>query len=227
MILLEGMLLGILYAIIPGGAILVGLKLAIAPGYSRAAAFTYGVLLIDSMYAFLAVTAATAATDVYVRLSAAHPSLLPGMQIALVAALGGYGVYLLLTRPPSVDGALRGASTGSAESRRVPPHGYLLLGISLKASTIVSPSFLAGFALLTSQAQALGLSGWSLIDRAGFAMGFGIGNFLYLRICMRLASRYTRRLPGTRFLRLQKGLGAAFAALGVLLFLHIIQAWKW
>src|SRR5690606_35454641 len=100
-------------------------------------------------------------------------------------------------------------------------------GITLKASTVASPSFLAGFALLTSQAGSLGLSNWTLIDRAVFTIGFGVGNLLYLQSCMLLASRYTERLQSAHIMRLQKGLGAAFSLLGVLLLLRIIQGCIW
>jgi len=227
MIILEGMLIGLLYAIIPGGSILVGLNLAISPGFSRAAAFTYGVLIIDTAYALLAVVAAAAATGLYVRMAAAHPMVLPGVQLALCTVLGIYGAYLLFRPCPSEDRAAHVEDVGMAGGRRASPHGYLLLGITLKASTIASPSFLAGFALLTSQAGTLGLSGWSLVDRAVFAIGFGLGNFLYLQSCMRLTSRYVNRLQDARFTRLRKGLGAGFAALGLLLLLRIIQDWIW
>ncbi|MCZ7556175.1 MAG: hypothetical protein M5R41_07230 [Bacteroidia bacterium] len=225
MILLEGIFIGFLYALIPGGSILVGLNLALSSGFSRTAAFTYGVLLIDIVYAFLAVTAATSATDAYVRIAAAYPSLLHGTQLALVAALGCYGAYLVFRQRPMADEALHCERVVTSQGAGVSLPGYLLLGITLKLSTIASPSFLAGFALLTSQAGALGLSRWSFFGRTVFAMGFGLGNFLYLQTCMRLASRYAQRLRRSHCMRLQKLLGAVIALLGALILVSLLRVW--
>ncbi len=223
--LFEGIVIGFVYAIIPGGTILVGLNLAIARGYHRTAAFTYGVLLIDIVYAFLAVTAAGAATDAYASLIGTFPSVLAGMQIALIAGLGGYGTYLLLGSRPLVEGGLQGGFLEREGDRKTSSLQYLFLGLTLKVSTLASPSFLAGFALLTSQAGSLGLSSWSIGDRLTFAAGFGFGSFLYLQLCMRLASRYTQRLLCANVMRIRKGLGAGFAALGGLLFFHMLRGW--
>ena len=98
----------------------------------------------------------------------------------------------------------------------------LLIGIVLKLATAISPSFLAGVALLTAEAHALGLPGWDTGDRLLFAAGYAIGNFLYLQAAMRFASHATNGARRRTLLLIRRGTGTAFAALGLALLLQVI-----
>ena len=100
MIFIDGMLIGLLYALVPGGTILIGLNLAVARGYSRAAPFTYGVLLVDVAYALLAVLGAGAATELFRHSSQNYQTILFGVQVSMIVGLCGYGAFLLLLRRP-------------------------------------------------------------------------------------------------------------------------------
>ncbi|MBE0642736.1 MAG: hypothetical protein IH600_01515 [Bacteroidetes bacterium] len=204
-----------------------GLSLTVTHGFPRSAAFTYGVFLVDITMAALAVSAAASATDLYLRAVHSHPALLPTVKTVLVLLFCGYGVYLLLRTPAMLRDRMSVTAGGGFIRRRgsiasAPLHPFTL-GVSLKASTVVSPSFLAGFALLTAQAGALGLAGWGMPERLLFAFGFGLGNLLYLQCCMRIAARCTDRLSDSHLRRVQRGFGLAFLVLGVVLLFLLLD----
>ncbi|MCB2205998.1 hypothetical protein KQI65_14750 [bacterium] len=224
MILFEGILIGFLYALVPGGTIVVGLNLSITRGFARAAPFTFGVLVVDVIYALLAVFAAGAASRYFVGSMEMHQGIYMGVQLFLIAALIGYGTYLVLQRRPDIVAAPDPAAATIKKEGTGKVLGPFSLGFTVKAATIVSPCFLVGFALLTSQAESLGLLQWSSISCLLFASGFALGNFIYLQACMRIASRYTRRLKSRYFMRVQRITGAAFVLLGSVLGLQVMFA---
>jgi len=223
-ILFEGILIGFLYALVPGGTIVIGLNLSIARGFARTAPFTFGVFVVDAVYASLAVFAAGAASQVFARSIHWQHGMYTGVQIFLIVALIGYGCYLALRRHPVTSDALDGAEEKRNDEGTGNGFGPFSLGISVKAATIVSPSFLAGFAVLTSQAESLGLPQWSDTESLLFALSFAFGNLIYLQTCMRIASRYTRRLKPHHLVRVQRITGVAFVLLGSVLGLQVMFA---
>ncbi len=225
MIFVNSILIGLLYALIPGGTILVGLHLAVTRGYVRAAPFPYGVLIVDVIYALLAVCGADAATAFIRRGGQTPPLFLLVVQASLILGLCGYGAFLLLQHRPLMTHAGNGKTILRNEKLAPSGWGVLLVGISMKAATVASPSFLAGFALLTSHAQDMGLPEWTTFERLQFALGFGLGNFIYLQFCMRAAARLTQRIQYRLFMRIQKGTGLVFAALGGFLLFYVMRAW--
>lgn len=217
--LLQGILIGFLYALVPGGTIVMGVHLAIDRGFARSVSFTYGVLAVDVGYGMLAVAAADAATGYWERALLSWPLLLPALQLLLVTALLSYGGLLLFRGSATVDTP---PGAGPARTGRVGRFSPLLIGVGLKLTTATSPSFLAGVALLTAEARSLGLPGWDSADRFLFALGYGIGNFVFLQAAMRFAARSTDGARGRTLLLLRRGTGTAFAALGILLLLQVI-----
>lgn len=214
MTLLQGLLIGFLYALVPGGTMLMGLRLSTARGFARSVPFSYGVLPVDILYGLVAVGVADAGADAYARTAVAWASMLPAAQLLLVFILVGYGAFLILRPPaPSRDTGMR--------RRQALSHPFTI-GVGLKLATAVSPSFLAGLALLTAEAGALGLPGWGTADRLLFAAGYGLGNFVFLLACMAIAARSVRDAGRRPLLLLRRGIGTAFAALGIALLCHTL-----
>lgn len=217
MTLLSGIVIGLLYALVPGGTIVMGLRLSTDGGFRRHAAYTYGVLLVDVCYGLLAVMIADEAAGAYRRAAASWKPLLPMLQYLLVVLLVAYGVLLVVRNATrTADPSTTPAATAGARP--------FLIGVGLKAATIASPSFIGGLALLTAGAGSLGLAAWDAADRVLFALGYGLGNFLYLQTCMRLAARMVAGAERRTLVLWRRGMGAAFILLGVVLLFQILSA---
>jgi len=225
MSLISGIILGIVLALPPGGILLVGLNLAMKQGFRRAMPYAYGTAVVDTLYALLAVFGARTIMDFYARSVREIPAVLIVLQSLLIAGLLGYGIWLWRNRTPLIrregDGSLRTSRTDGHHFAHAP----FLLGLGLNFSNIFSPTFLAALAILASQAQAFGVLEGDLTDSVLYALGFGIGNTVYMQLGMRLVAKYTGRLQDRHVLRIQRSAGAAFAGIGGMLFFNVLHTW--
>lgn len=225
MSLLAGIFIGFLLALPPGGVTLVGFNLSMTKGFRRAVPYAYGTMLADICYALLAVMAARAVADAYTMSMQDFPAVMIGMQAIMVAGLLGYGFHLMIRRTPIVEresgGGFSVETRVTVRARRKP----FLLGLALNFSNIFSPTFLAALAILASQAQALGVLDGDVLDNILYAVGFGLGNLIYMQLGMKLVEKYTERLQNRHVMRIQKIAGAAFAVIGGLLCFNVIRTW--
>jgi hypothetical protein len=154
-----------------------------------------------------------------------YPAVIIGMQAMIVTGLFGYGTYLLIRRTPIIERTAEGGfsvnTSVSGRMRRAP----FFLGLGLNFSNIFSPTFLAALAIVASQAQAFGVLEGNLLDNIFYAVGFGIGNTIYMQLCMKLVEKYTQHLQNRHVLRIQKIAGIAFAAIGGMLFFTVMRTW--
>ncbi|MBE0644343.1 MAG: LysE family transporter [Bacteroidetes bacterium] len=223
MSLLAGIFIGFLLALPPGGIVLVGLNLSMTTGFRRAVPYAYGTMLVDICYALLAIFGARAVIDFHARSMAEFPVLVIGLQILIVAGLLGYGSWLIIRRTPFIERNAEGGFTVKTGVSRSSRRGPFLLGLGLNLSNIFSPTFLAALAILASQAHALGVLEGDTMSSVLYAVGFGIGNTIYMQIGMQLVAKYVRRLEDVHILRIQKVAGAAFAAIGCMLLVFVVQ----
>lgn len=221
--LFTGILIGFILALPPGGIVLVGMNLAMQGGFRRAVPYAWGTMLVDCAYALLAVLGAGVAVHAYESVLESFPALVIGMQTVMIAALLGYGVHLFLRRTPTLkrdaNGGFDTGRLGARARNRTP----FLLGMGLNISNIFSPTFLAALAIVATQAHAFGVRAGNTSDAVLYAIGFGIGNTLYMQIGMKLVEKYTSRLQPRHLLGVQKITGIAFAAIGGLLFVYVVQ----
>jgi threonine/homoserine/homoserine lactone efflux protein len=225
MSLFSGIILGIVLALPPGGILLVGLNLAMSQGFRRAMPYAYGTALVDTLYALLAVLGARTMMDFYANSVREIPAVLIAVQSLLVVGLLGYGVWLWRRRTPLIQRAKDGSLSSGRTVERHSARGPFFLGLGLNASNIFSPTFLAALAILGSQAEAVGVLSGNITDCVLYAVGFGIGNTLYMQLGMRLVAKYTGSLQGSHVLRIQKCAGVAFAAIGGMLFFNVLRTW--
>lgn len=225
MSLLAGILIGLLLAIPPGGIVLVGLNLAMTKGFRRAVPYAYGTMLIDMCYALIAVLGARVVLDFYTKSMEAYPVVIIGVQALIVAGLLAYGTYLLIRRTPIVQRDAEGGLAVNTRAARATRRTPFLLGFGLNLSNIFSPTFLVALAILASQAEAFGVLDGDLLDNILYAVGFGIGNTIYLQTGMKLVEKYTQRMQNRHIMRIQKIAGVAFAAIGGMLCFHVMRSW--
>jgi threonine/homoserine/homoserine lactone efflux protein len=223
MSLFAGILIGFILALPPGGIVLVGMNLAMQGGFRRAVPYAWGTMLVDTAYALLAVLGAGIVVHAYKSVVASFPVLVIGMQSLIIAALLGYGLFLFLRRTPTLKRDANGGFDTGRLNTRTRGRTPFLLGVGLNISNIFSPTFLAALAIVATQAHAFGVRPGNTLDAVLYAIGFGIGNTLYMQIGMKLVEKYTSRLQPRHLLGVQKIAGIAFAAIGGLLFVYVVQ----
>ena len=225
MALVAGIIVGLLLALPPAGSLVVGLNLSMTMGFRRARPYAYGIACGDLAYAFLAALSVQAVAGFHARLVRDFPSLTFTLHMFVVAALLGYGIYLFLRRNPlTLRSSEAGSPAGGAVSRFLPA-APIFLGIGLQLSNAFSPTFLGALAVLTTRVQALGTITGGPTDCVLYAIGYALGNTLYLQSAMWLVARHTGSMRGGLLLRIQKISGATLAAIGGMLLFIILQSW--
>jgi threonine/homoserine/homoserine lactone efflux protein len=187
--------------------------------------FALGTSVMDIIYCLAAVFAASAAHAAVQGFSDSNPELVLVFQALVVVGLIIIGIYLALGKyknNPSRESFSQGKSNRFIENLK--SKGPFFLGMAIALGNIANPTFLTALAVTASQAKKLGAIEVLPWDNLLYALGFGIGNFIWIVFITELIHFHKAKFSQTMVKRLVQISGIVFMVAGILLAYHVIDS---
>lgn len=229
--LITGTLLGFVLAIPPGPVSVTALKIGLDKGFKPAFLFSLGNFAIEIIYSLIAVFAATAVITALSEFSDKHPivSFIIQLSIALAIILIGFMQLRLKKKNEKIEEIK--ISRKAKFLNLLMTRGPFLLGIGITITNIANPTYLPGITFITTGFQKFLLQNNILIpsflNNIIFAVGFGLGNCLWLNLIAKLIVTFKSRMSDKLVIRIRKFAGITLIGVGTFLGMKIITAVKW
>ncbi len=221
--LLVGTTIGLILALPPGPVGVTAIKIGMSKGQKSGVQLALGTGLMDFIYCLIAIFATSAAVNAIKSISGEYPFLILVFQLSVVVAFVVLGIVNLNTKKDAnpLDNK-SGKILDKFKSK-----GPFLLGIAVATANMANPTFLPTLAWVTMNVHAYELILNNHLSNLMFAIGFGIGNFLWLYVLVRIIVRYKDSLSSKMVIRIRQFAGVTFLGFGTILGVRLISIVKW
>ncbi len=221
--LLFGTIIGLILALPPGPVGVSAIKLGMSNGRKSGTQLALGTGLMDFFYCLIAISATSAAVNAIKSISGDYPFLILGFQLTVVVAFVVLGIINLNAK--KAENPLD--NKGNRFLDKFKSKGPFLLGIAVATANMANPTFLPSLAWVTMNVHTYELILNNHLSNLMFAIGFGLGNFLWLYLLVRFIVMYKDRLSSKMVLRLRQFAGVTFLSFGTILGVRLISITKW
>lgn len=229
-----GLLIGYVLAIPPGPIGMASMRSALRDGWSASVKIAAGAGLLDAIYSALAMVATSAAVQALLRMEHSHPWALLLVQAGIVVLMIGAGVLQVrgASREPGpashVNHDNDAADTGRSRLLLwLRTHGPFFVGVGYAIANLANPTFVPALAAMSTFVQGLEWFEPVLTNRLLFALGFGLGNMVWLVTLVRIVLAYRDRMSPIFMKRLQQISGFSLIGFGTFYGLRIIVVTDW
>jgi len=224
--LLWGIIAGFILAVPPGPVGVTAIKLSLNRGKRHGYLAGLGVSLMDLIFCLLAVFATSAMMGVIDDFSSKYPVGVLIFQFSIILAILVFGFITLKSKKKkSLDefNEVKGFSFIEYLKSR----GPFLLGFAVALANIANPTFLGSLSYISLQLQKWSLIEFTILGKLSYALGFGIGTFLWLAILVKLVVYYYPKLSAEMIVKLKKFAGLTLIGFGTVLGYRVIELTKW
>lgn len=226
---LVGVIVGFVLAIPPGPIGMTTIKMS---AFNDSKRNTYHLIsatsLMDLMYILLTFFMTSAIIEALKNFSSRFSLISIILQITVVLIFIGFGIYNLIQKKEKAKPEeLATAKPKISVLDKLSNRGPFFLGIALSLSNLVNPSFLPSLGFITIQIVAWNIFPLSVANKIIFALGFGIGNFLWLYTLINIISANRHRMSEHFLLRLRQLTGITFLSFGTYLGYQIFRFLPW
>ncbi len=226
--LVIGVMIGYILAIPPGPIGMAAIRTGIRSGWIAAVKLAIGAGLFDVIYCALAMLATSAIVDILRDLENTTPLATVIFQLLIVAVMIGFGIMQMRERPikPN-DHHENGAERPRNMIEWFKSHGPFFVGVGFAVANLANPTFVPSLAAMTTFIQKLDWFQSTLGNNLAFALGFGVGNTLWLFTLARLVIANRSRMTPTFIQRIQQVTGVTLIGFGTFYGLRVILVTKW
>jgi threonine/homoserine/homoserine lactone efflux protein len=226
---LVGVIVGFVLAIPPGPIGMTTIKMS---AYNDSKRNAYHLIsatsLMDLVYILLLFFMTSAIIEALKNFSSRFTLVSVILQITVVLVFIAFGIYNLIqkkekTKPEELATAKPKISFLDKLSNR----GPFFLGIALALSNLVNPSFLPSLGFVTIQIAAWNIFPLNITNKILFAVGFGVGNFMWLYLLSNIISSNKHRMSDNFLLRLRQLTGITFLSFGTYLGYQVVRFLPW
>ncbi|MCS7176479.1 MAG: LysE family transporter [Candidatus Kapabacteria bacterium] len=223
---LAGVVVGVLVALPAVGPVTITVvQNSLLRGRQAGLHTAAGAGLVDALLCFVALLA-TGAISNMLNFLGAHPIFSLSLQLLFVAVIVVYGVIQLQQpRPVTWPRAIPAppAAVWSLQQR-----GAFFVGAGMALMNIASPTFTSTLAYVGLLAHEFRLVSpgdpWSI---GAFALGFGLGNFLWLQLLASGIHHFRQRLNQEALERLYRLVGVVLIGVGTMLGIRVLATTRW
>lgn len=223
---IYGTLAGFILALPPGPVGVTAIKYSLFADLKAGNKFALANFLMDFFYCFIAIFATSTIANEIIALTNEHPFVVIGTQFIIVAALILYG-FLNLKNSRTHQFSEKVRTKKFNFISKFENKGPFLIGIAIALTNIANPSFFGTLTYLTVNIFALNLVENVFSQKSLFAFGFGLGNFLWLSLLMRVVFKFKHRISEQMMTRIQQFAGISFIGFGTILGARLILITKW
>lgn len=224
---LVGIAAGLVLAMPPGPIGVTAIRMGISGKVKPGIYLGLGTGLMDFFFCLAAIFTSSAAVKALDFLSADYPVLMLIAQILIIAALIGYGII-------SFAGKKKVELNDSIEQKKhtkfienLMHKGPFLFGIAIALTNIPNPTFLPSLTVLAAQLHKLGIIENLILNNLFYALGFGIGNFLWIVIILKIMNALKSRISSSAATRISQFAGLSLIGVGTFLGYRLITLTHW
>jgi len=222
--ILTGIIVGVVMALPPGPAALTAIKLGLSNSSRHGFLSGLGTAVMDFIYCFIAIVATSALIDWASNFSDKHPFITISVQMTFVVAIIYIGfLHLKSTRVNTSEGDNQKYSF----IERLYERGPFFVGIGIALTNIVNPTFLPSLGYVAINVQKFGFVESGILSNFAFALGFGVGNFLWLMFLVKLFVSFKSRMSESFIARIHKFAGLTLIGFGTFLGYRVLELAKW
>lgn len=226
MSLLVGAVVGFLLALPPGPVAVTAMKLSLNKGARHGILAGLGTAVMDFFFCLLSVFATSAFIHLIDSISVDYPVAVLVFQLVVITGIVVYGIINLKPKK-NVNIEAIADSPRPQFIEYLTHRGPFLLGFAVALANIANPTFIASLSYLAMQVQKWGMIEQTFAGKTIFAVGFGVGTFLWLYIMVRVLIFYKPRMSPAFIAKIRKFAGLTLIGFGTLLGYRVIEITKW
>lgn len=225
--LLIGTILGIALALPPGPVGITAIKFGLSRGSKPGTELALGNAILDFFYSFVMIFATSAATLAVSSFADTYPYISTIIQISVVLVFLAAGIWNLSSTNTNFDYNNPDTAFNSRFFTLFKKRGPILLGAAIALTNLANPTFIPALALISMKVHSLNLFENNFLNNFSYAIGFGLGNFLWITILVKSVIKYKHKLSENMLLRIRQFAGFTFLSFGTILGYRVFTITKW
>lgn len=223
-----GIVLGIVLALVPGPVAVGAMKMAMNYGQREGTHYSAGSGLMDVFFCIFAVFATSAIATMIGDVTDKYPLLFFVFQVLIVIAIIVYGLMQFRTAKQAVSDELDDEpNSKNSILDKISKKGPFWVGFAVGLANIASPTFVPALAFVTLQIDSFHFYEPNALNHLMLSLGFGIGNFLWLFMIVRLFAKNKEKLSMQFIKNIYKFAGYTLIISGVALGYKVITLANW
>lgn len=225
--LFIGLVVGFVMSIPPGPISVAVIRQGIKGNFRSGLKIGAGASAMDVLYALAAAFASSAIILNLQKFLSGHAWLELLFQVVCIVLLLVLGMKYFTATTEDLHQSEEKEQAGESRAQKMGFSSPVILGVLMGVMNLANPSFLPSLIAVAGFIQA---KEWIVQSPGGstlYAIGFGVGVFLWFMLLLRIILRLRDRLPPTYFTYIFKFAGGAFFLFAALLAFRVIFATKW
>lgn len=224
--LLIGTITGIVLALPPGPVAITAIKTSLFKSEKEGYEVAIGNAVMDFVFFLIAVFAASAAVEVIKAFSKDYPVLVLLFQCLIVGAMIVFGIMNLRRNHGPVDYDRPKAYDNRLFSM-FKTKGPIILGAAVAFGNLANPTFGPTLGFVAHWVNQLSFMEPNPVNNLMLALGFGLGNFLWLSALVRIVIKYKHKFSDNFIRRVRQFAGVTFIGFGTVIGYRVLVITKW
>lgn len=226
--LFVGVIVGIILALAPGPVAVGAMKLGMDKGQKTGSLFSLGSASMDFVFCCCTIFATSAVVDSVSNFSGAHPFIMLIIQLLIVLGIICYGfIQIKHKTKENIECEEKELTKFKHFVEQMKRKGPFFIGFGIAVANIANPTFLPSLAYVTIYINKFNFFQSTVINNFLFALGFGIGNFVWLYSIIKTLIHYKSRMSAAFINKLYRFAGFTLIGVGSLLGYKILILTKW
>lgn len=223
-----GTVVAFVLAMPPGPVGISAIKTGIEKGIKPALELATGTGIMDFIFCLAAIFTTSVAVGAVSSFTKDYPFIAFSFQLAVITALILFGTFSL-KKTERKEIAIEDSEPPQQPKlfRLIKNKGPFLIGIGIALTNIANPTFLPSLAYVTLWVQQFELFESLALNNFAFALGFGLGNFLWLWLLVKIVLRFKNKMSDNFIIRVKQVAGITFISFGGLLGWRLLVVTKW
>jgi threonine/homoserine/homoserine lactone efflux protein len=222
--LIPGIIIGIILALPPGPAALTAIKLGLSNSSRQGFLSGLGTAVMDFFYCLLAIFATSAIIEWAKNISEHYPLLVTFIQLIIVIMVISLGISHLKSskKIPNDEN-----TPSFSFIERLSSRGPFFIGVGIALANVINPTFLPSLGYVALNVQQFGFIEVNAISHVFFAIGFGLGNLLWLILLVKTFVHFKSRMSTEFITKIHKFTGLTLIGFGTFLGYRVLEVVKW
>lgn len=226
--LLAGIIVGIVLAIPPGPVAVTTVKLTLDNGRRKSLIAASGTAMLDVFFCLIAVFAATLLLDLLMKFTENNQILYLVFQVTVVLLIFAFGILQIRKKKQIINPSENHPSPVRFKFlEELPKKGPFFLGVAVALTNIANPGFFPSLTYIAMNVEAFGFVDSGILSKFVFALGFGIGNYLWLYSLTKLISHFKSKMSELTLARIHEFAGYTLIGFGTILGWRVLAFTKW
>ncbi len=228
--IVVGAIIGLVLAMPPGPIAMASIRMGLEKSSKEAFQMALGTASMDAIYCLVAMFATTAIESTVGVFLSNNPILTIAFQSLIIAALLYFGFLQLKKKKVYPNEINEGNNSNSATSNLISnlkSRGAIMLGLALSLTNIANPTFIPTLTVMSAWVHKMELFATGYQANLLFALGFGIGNFLWLYFLSIIVKSNKHRISDNYMNRIRQFAGLTFIGFGGIIGWRMLTFTNW